>query len=597
MLDSDKPPQDIHRTGLVVESDPLKASTLVQLLQEAGLSSVESSGSIEESAHLLTDEGLRIVMVGDGANQERAFEDFPLLLRNFSVFLATEKPYEGHCPVGFDGPIHIDGPLTETWNNSLGVVRRALRERDALAGMLAQEVHLRSIVDSTNDVVFTLDDKQRHTGIYGAWLKNLNDARERYIGKTPREIMGGEAARIHEEYNIKALRGETVSYEWQVPTEQGVRHYMTSLSPIRSEGTVKGIAGIARDITDRIAAEDALRRSEESIRTLLDLSPFSVIVHDINTMDVVYANTNAIKQSGFSSIEEMMEQGLEWADHPYSAADARRKALASIEEGPQMFQWISASKDGSRFWEQISLMVLPFMGEDRLLAVSVNIDEIKRMEASLRLTNKKLQLLSSLIRHDVMNKITALRGFTELAIDSCDCVSLPLLEKVELSAIAIQKDIEFMREYDRLGEDVPQWQGVSFSVSPATVVGVEVLRDINGLEVYADMLFSRVFENLIDNSIRHGGTVSRIRLSGHQDGEDFIIVWEDDGIGIPAADKERIFDRGFGKNTGFGLFLTRHILSLTDMEICEEGVEGQGARFLIRVPKGIWRIKQKKAHR
>ncbi len=165
MLDSDKPPQDIHRTGLVVESDPLKASTLVQLLQEAGLSSVESSSSIEESAHLLTDEGLRIVMVGDGANQERAFEDFPLLLRNFSVFLATEKPYEGHCPVGFDGPIHIDGPLTETWNNSLGVVRRALRERDALAGMLAQEVHLRSIVDSTNDVVFTLDDKQRHTGI------------------------------------------------------------------------------------------------------------------------------------------------------------------------------------------------------------------------------------------------------------------------------------------------------------------------------------------------------------------------------------------------------------------------------------------------
>ena len=576
---------------MVVEADRVKASALVQLLQEAGLSRVESFDSIEQAAHSLSDERLRAVLVGTAVNQpEKVVEESPLLLRRFSVFLATERPSKGQCPKGFDGSIHLDGS-PDAWGRSLQVIRRALEDRDALADILAREYDLRSIADSTHDVMFTLDVEQRHTCIYGAWLKNTDGGKDRFLGKTSREVLGEEASRVHEENNIKALGGETVSYEWQVPTEQGFRHYMTSLSPITSEGRVRGIVGIARDITDRIAAEEALRRSEESIRTLLDLSPFSVIVHDMKTMDVVYANTNAIVESGFSSMEEMQELGLEWADPPYSAADARDKAIAAMEEGPQTFQWVSASTDGSRYWEQISLMVLPFMGEDRILAVSVNIDEIKRMEMSLRLTNKKIQLLSSLIRHDVMNKITALRGFTELAIDSCDCESLPLLERAEQSAIAIQKDIDFMREYDKLGNDVPQWQKVRFSVSSATVVGVTVLREINGLEVYADMMFSRAFENLLDNSIRHGGTVSVIRVSGHQDGDDFIIVWEDDGIGIPAADKERIFSRGFGKNTGFGLFLTRHILSLTGMEIYEEGEEGQGARFVIRVPKGMWRIK------
>lgn len=256
-----------------------------------------------------------------------------------------------------------------------------------------------------------------------------------------------------------------------------------------------------------------------------------------------------------------------------------------------MFQWLSASKDGTRYWEQISLMILPLFGEDRVLAVSVNIDDIKRMELSLRLSNEKLQLLSSLIRHDVLNKITALRGFIELAMETCDGDTANLIKKAEESADSIQKDIEFMREYERLGQDEPQWQKVQFSFSSGSVAGIELERSFNGLEVFADMMFVRVFDNLLDNSIRHGLGVSRIRLSGHQDGEDFIIIWEDDGVGIPAAEKERIFNRGFGKNTGFGLFLSRHILSLTGMEIWEEGQEGQGVRFVIRVPRGMWRLK------
>ena len=67
------------------------------------------------------------------------------------------------------------------------------------------------------------------------------------------------------------------------------------------------------------------------------------------------------------------------------------------------------------------------------------------------------------------------------------------------------------------------------------------------------------------------------------------ITVRDNGVGIPEKDKEHIFERGFGKNTGLGLFLAREVLSLTGIIIRETGMEGTGARFEIVVPQSKYR--------
>ena len=64
---------------------------------------------------------------------------------------------------------------------------------------------------------------------------------------------------------------------------------------------------------------------------------------------------------------------------------------------------------------------------------------------------------------------------------------------------------------------------------------------------------------------------------------------EDNGVGIPAKQKKKIFERGFKKSTGLGLFLTREILRITGIRIQETGIDGSGARFEIAVPKGMYR--------
>jgi signal transduction histidine kinase len=59
---------------------------------------------------------------------------------------------------------------------------------------------------------------------------------------------------------------------------------------------------------------------------------------------------------------------------------------------------------------------------------------------------------------------------------------------------------------------------------------------------------------------------------------------------VQESDKERIFKKGFGKNTGLGLFLSREILSITGLTMKETGIYGKGVRFEIIVPQGKYRL-------
>jgi signal transduction histidine kinase len=122
----------------------------------------------------------------------------------------------------------------------------------------------------------------------------------------------------------------------------------------------------------------------------------------------------------------------------------------------------------------------------------------------------------------------------------------------------------------------------------ADTIALEIPGD--PLEIYADPLLVKVFYNLFDNTRQHGGAVTRISISHRPAGTGLIITVADNGIGISADDKQHLFERGFGKNTGLGLFLSREILSITGISISETGTPGKGARFEIAVPERVFRF-------
>ena len=120
---------------------------------------------------------------------------------------------------------------------------------------------------------------------------------------------------------------------------------------------------------------------------------------------------------------------------------------------------------------------------------------------------------------------------------------------------------------------------------------IRITLTTGGLEIYADPLFDKVFYNLIDNALRYGGEkMTEIRIFCQEVPEGLVIVVEDNGTGIAGEDKIRLFTKGFGKNTGLGLFLSREILAITGITITENGEPGKGARFEILVPPDAYRF-------
>jgi len=136
----------------------------------------------------------------------------------------------------------------------------------------ASEEKFRTLVESMSDIVFILDRQQRHIGVFGQWLKLYKTSPEVFLGKTAREVLGDEAARVHEEANLKALQGENVTYEWSMKTSEGkTLYFQTSLSPLRdSKGNIIGVVGVGRDITKLKEAEEKLQEYTRNLEKILE---------------------------------------------------------------------------------------------------------------------------------------------------------------------------------------------------------------------------------------------------------------------------------------------------------------------------------------
>ena len=234
-------------------------------------------------------------------------------------------------------------------------------------------------------------------------------------------------------------------------------------------------------------------------------------------------------------------------------------------------------------------------GKMFIVGIIRDVTERKKTELALQQALKKLNMLSSITRHDILNQLMGLRTFLDLSREDLKGTRFAeFVEKEDRAAEAIQRQIEFTRYYEDLGVQAPRWQDLAemflsaASQLPLGGIGVDV--HVSGLEVYADPLIEKVFYNLVENSLRHGDHVTTIVLSTRETPEGEVVTYRDNGAGIVAGDKGKLFQRGFGKHTGLGLFLSREILSITGISITENGEPGEGVRFEITVPKGVYRF-------
>lgn len=207
----------------------------------------------------------------------------------------------------------------------------------------------------------------------------------------------------------------------------------------------------------------------------------------------------------------------------------------------------------------------------------------------------KSDLLFSITRRDILDQLSVIVDYLERAQLKTSHEAMQMFFNKTLESIeSIRNQMAFVRALQDIRSTSPSWHSVKNAFDEAVTLiasgSVNIQVDMDDIEVYADPLLPRIFYNLLTNSIKHGDhQLTKIRLHAQKSGESLLLIFEDDGKGIPLHEKEKIFEFGYGRGTGFGLFLVRELLGYTGIGISETGEPGHGATFEILVPKGKFR--------
>ena len=376
---------------------------------------------------------------------------------------------------------------------------------------------------------------------------------------------------------------------------------------VRGDGTT-GLLLVSSTIVTRADRQEALIAltpplCDPEFRQQLCLGDFQEFAaglpQGVYEMDLLFVLTfvNRAGQAMFGLTDEDLAAGIFIPD---LIAPEQREEVTAVLSGsldgirtPRR-EWLGRRKDGSTFPVMIHATLIVQQGRvvgNRGLVIDIS--EQKQSQEALEVANRKLNLLNTVTRHDIQNQLTALLGYLALLEESVsDPGQIAHLIGGRTAAEAISRQIAFTREYQELGVSAPEWQHLGTVLARARVgwtLDVAITIEDSDLLVYADPMLEKVFSNLIDNALRYGGPITRVRFSAMVTDTGCQIICVDDGQGVRDDQKEMIFLEGVGRHTGFGLFLAREILQLTGITIAETGVYGGGAVFLISVPDGGYR--------
>jgi PAS domain S-box-containing protein len=324
---------------------------------------------------------------------------------------------------------------------------------------------------------------------------------------------------------------------------------------------------------------------ESSREVLVLLDPNGrIILTNKAFRDIVGKDSKEL--AGIAFMDMLDEDSHEEAARMISSAGAKPEASSVLD---------LVGKNGSI----VALDVIPHLlghkgGVHGIQILGRDISEKRKHDADLVLANKKLVLLGSMTRHDILNKAMILSGYIEIAsaeeISKEGKAALDSTQRVLESVVRI---LEATRNYQKLGSAESTWINIEQEVAAYTkgkkIPGVELVCTTGDLEVLADPMFVAGLHNLIENAVLHGGRTSRITISAAKREKNMVLLVGDDGVGIPEEDKNRIFNWSYKNRSGHGLHFIREALAITDIEIHEIGVPGQGALFELSMPKGRYR--------
>ena len=483
---------------------------------------------------------------------------------------------------------------------SIVVVARDVTERKEMEEKLTEsEARFRDLFESIQDPVGIFVGREGR-------LIDYNAAFRKSSGYTDEELKNkafldfihpDDQVMVSERYRTKYSEKEfPLVYEIKGLNKEGESIPLElSVSTYKKKGKVIGIEVIHRDITDRKGAERTALENQQNFKALFTGNP-EAAVHVGPDFSILDINSRFEKLFGYK-LDDIKGRNINEVVVPKDKIDeAEMLDYRAKQDNHVDCDTVRRKRDGSLVPVFVSAASIAVEGRFLgYVAVYKDISQLKDTEKKLETMNEKLRVTGGLSRHDVRNKLSIVAGNVFLLKKQLADNSgiLGRLKEIEDAVQQATRILDFARLHEMLGAEELSYTDVAKTLDEAVSlfpcsINVKVSKECSGLAVLADSLFRQLLYNLIDNSLKHGKKVSKLRVCYERASQGQLkLLYEDDGVGIPIAEKLKLFKEGYstGGSTGYGLYLIKKITEVYGWTIQETGIPGKGAQFTISIPK------------
>jgi PAS domain S-box-containing protein len=502
--------------------------------------------------------------------------------------------------------------------------RRALEHEIAQRRRMEQalreaEESLRLMVESVKDVaIFTIDPQGR--------VCRWNPGAEQLFGYGESAILGQSLAVLYipedraggipeQEIAAAAARGVSADERWHL-RKDGSRFYASGvLSPIfDEENRLRGFTKIARDITKRIQAEEAVREAAVRLKAIVDTAVDGIItIDDRGTIESM--NPAAEQIFGYP------RQDIVGRDIAMLMPEPQRSEHAQYLENylrtgqPKIIGVIrelrGLRKDGSVFPMELAVSETPLGNRRIFTGIVRDITDRKHMEEALKEADQRKDQFLAMLAHELRNPLAPISNAVQImSVEGPNGPSFQWSVKVIEDQIRhMTRMVDDLLDVSRItrGKVILQKEPIDLErvVDLAVEAGRPLIEDCNHhlsvtlpshpvlLEVDPARM-AQVLSNLLNNAAKYTDGGGQISLTAEPVGQEVVIRVRDNGIGISPELLPHVFDmftqadvtlsRSRG-GLGIGLTLVRSLVEMHGGRVTASSPgPGQGSEFVVYLP-------------
>lgn len=472
---------------------------------------------------------------------------------------------------------------------------------------LASQGRLAAIIESSDDAIVS----KNLDGIINSW----NKAAEKMFGWTADEVIGKSIYIIippelqHEEKHIitSIRNGERIRHFETVRIgKSGNRiNVSLSISPVRNNrGEIIGASKIARDVSERIRSDQALKESEERLRLALESGHIGVwdwnmVSNKLLWTDNVYTIHGVSRDTFQVTLENYLK--LIYPEDLPLFNQALKKSLK--DKVPFSLSLRILTKDGIRWVATTARVFFDETGEAvRMLGATSDITRQKQLDQD------KSDFLS-MASHELKTPLTSMKMFIDLLNRQFEAGELDknyyFLGRIKDQANRLSELINDLLDVSRIETGKLKLNKEKFKISELVKDTVESIQPSTSVHTISLMVdrdeivnadryrIYQVLVNLLTNAIKYSGKGKEIVVRIAKDKRQVVVSIQDFGIGIKKEQQKRIFERLYQVNDpeektypglGLGLYISKEIIDRHNGQIWVESKKGEGSTFSFSLP-------------